>query len=172
MQSTIARLYYQSAAEGKWGERAWVLARLADPEAQQDVLAHVSHWRLSKPLRFSEPWRFSACASALGWAEYLREAYGCGTAPSDVELTKVYQRLAAGRVAIADLARIAYWPHDARKLVECARRKHTVDLPLILEDEALLTAKRHSEKGSESAQSKRRALPDRALDVRGTSLAG
>jgi hypothetical protein len=138
MQSTIGRLCYQSAAEGKWGERAWVLTRLAEPEAQQDVLAHASRWWLP------EPWRFSACASALGWAEYLREAYGSGTAPSDVELRKIYGRLAAGRLAVARLASIDYWPHDPQGLFHSRRRTPAVELDKIGEPEARREAMRYS----------------------------
>ena len=61
LQSTIARLFYQTSLQGECGEsKAWLLAPLANPEAQQDVLAHLSRWP------FFAHWRFSACASAIG----------------------------------------------------------------------------------------------------------
>lgn len=84
LQSTITRLAYQTDKEHDWGERSWLLAPLTSSDAQQDVPAHLSGWRLSE------------CASALGWAEYLRGPEGRGSAPSDLELEMITVASLAG----------------------------------------------------------------------------
>jgi hypothetical protein len=134
MQSTIVRLFYQTGEQGERpNNKAWMLPRLADPEAQQDVLAHLSRWPLSAR------WRFSACASAIGWGEYLREAYEQDEIPADGELGKIYERLAVGRVALSRLARVKYRTHSGSDLIEDPqdrRRNEGNELPVIKKREA------------------------------------
>jgi hypothetical protein len=136
MQSTVARLYYQRTEQFMWGANAaWLLTALADPEAQQDVLAHLSHRRLSPS------WEFPACASAIGWAEYLRGAWGYGRPPCDCELEEIYERLAEGRIAVASLAHIGYRQHRGKKLIGAATRNQARKLPKLTHDEVLAKAK-------------------------------
>jgi len=132
LQSTITRLAYQTDKEHDWGEKSWLLAPLTSPDAQQDVLAHLTDWRLS------------ACASALGWAEYLRGPEGRGSAPSDVELEMIYRRLAVGRLAVADLAKLNYRPHVALHLVPKPSREPKIELPTIQEVDARRDAEQRS----------------------------
>lgn len=143
LQSTIARLVYQTHAEGERGDRSWLLTQLADTEAQQDVLAHLSGWR------------FAECASGLGWGEYLREAYDRVAAPSDDELEMIYRRLAGGRVAVAKLANVKYRPHDALHLFDLPTREPARELPTIPEIEARREAKGRSEGRTAVSGSKR-----------------
>jgi hypothetical protein len=131
-QSTVTRLVYQTDKAHDWGERSWLLAPLTSPDAQQDVLAHLTGWRLS------------GCASALGWAEYLRGPEGRGSAPSDVELELIYRRLAGGRLAVADLAKLKYRPHVASHLVDKPTREPAIELTTIEEADARRDAEQRS----------------------------
>jgi len=100
LQSTVTRLFYETLAPQQWGSTAWLLSALASKDDQQDVVAHLK-----------DRTDFSNCAGALGWAEFVREGYGQGTAPSDTDLVAIYGRLDLGRRAIAGLAKLDYDAH-------------------------------------------------------------
>lgn len=130
LQSTVARLYYQTV-EGEPGERSWALEPLATRDDQQDVVGY---------LRTS--WRFHACASALGWADYLRAEMRRRRRPSDDELRRLYVRFATGRRALSRLAGLRYTSHDVGRVISSdlldARDE---GLPKIDDREALKRAK-------------------------------
>ncbi len=111
LQSTITRLYYETQAEGDWGSASWLLVALTNKADQQDIVAHIPAGG-----------DFTACAGALGWAEYLREGYGHGAAPNDDRLIDMYTKLDRGRQVVLTLAKLAYAPHDAEGLVKPAAR--------------------------------------------------
>lgn len=111
LQSTIARLFFQTGAEGDWGDKSWLLLPLADKGDQQDVVAH---------LKAGE--NFTSCAGALGWGEYVREGYGHGRAPSDLMLRTIYWRLDLGRRALAGIADLSYTHHEPDHVVAPAVR--------------------------------------------------
>lgn len=122
LQSTVARIVHASGNPKPADVESWLLDPLADSEAQQDVLAHLSGWR------------FGACASALGWAEYLRKSHENRAAVTTKdELTRIYERLAGGRAALADLASLEYMPHNIASVVgrDAARAPLTDKLPRI-----------------------------------------
>jgi hypothetical protein len=110
LQATITRLYYETASESKWGKQAWLLSALASKDDQQDVVAHL------------EGEKFTRCAGALGWAEYIRSGYGKDAAPSDDELVAIYRCFDLGREAVADLARLKYKAHIPERIVTPAAR--------------------------------------------------
>lgn len=119
LQSTVSRLFFQTGAEGEWGPKSWVTLPLADKDDQQDVAAH-----LKKREQFGD------CAGALGWAEYLREAYGAERAPNDLSLRTIYWRLDLGRKALAELADLPYSAHHPERVVPPADRLRNVDAQL------------------------------------------
>jgi hypothetical protein len=135
LQSTVARIVHASDNPKPADVESWLLDPLADSEAQQDVLAHLSGWR------------FGACASALGWAEYLRKSHEnrAAVTPKD-ELTRIYERLAGGRAAIANLASLEYRPHNIASVVgyDVAHPPLTSKLPSIDYCEARREAIRRS----------------------------
>ncbi len=122
LQSTVTRLVFQTEKEGDWGDKSWLLTALADKPDQQDVVAH---------LRARED--FGACAGALGWAEYLREAYGNAQAPDDRTLSTIYWRLDLGRRALEGIGDLDYAHHDPEHVVEAAARRRNLTKRLVAE---------------------------------------
>jgi hypothetical protein len=122
LQSTVTRLFFQTAAEGDWGEKPWLLVPLCDKADQQDVISH---------LKAGEG--FSDCAGALGWAEYLREDYGSGRAPDDQALQKMYRRLDRGRRSLETLAKLPYATHDPEHVVPLQARERNKHVELAAE---------------------------------------
>jgi hypothetical protein len=117
LQSTVTRLFFQTNAEGEWGEGSWLLTALADKGDQQDVVAH---------LKARED--FGGCAGALGWAEYLREGFDHGQAPNDRTLRTIYWRLDLGRRALEAIADLPYAVHHPERVVEPeARVRNTAE---------------------------------------------
>ena len=156
LQSTIARLARQKGGHNTWGEDSWLGVPLAETEAQQDVLEYLSEWQ------------FSACASALGWAAYIRRGYNCAVFPSDDELEGAYRRLAGGRAALAGLAGIPYRRHDAQRLVPEATRPGALTLPVLGEIEARREAEARYDEGiSKDGPQRSRRGPLGLLDITG-----
>ena len=120
LQSTVSRLIFETNAEGDWGPKSWVTSPLADKSDQQDVVSH-----LKKRVEFGD------CAGALGWAEFLREAYGVERAPNDFSLRTIYWRLDLGRKALADLSDLPYSAHHPERIVPPADRLRNIGLELV-----------------------------------------
>jgi hypothetical protein len=145
LQSTVTRLYHQTNAEREWGEKGWLLHPLAEREDQLDVVGHLRGWR------------FTACASALGWSDFIRRGFAHGTAPDDDALEKIYLQLAAGRLAVAQLARLPYAAHIPEGVVAPDRRTRNRDRPLQRVDEqaAMAQARRSEHAGKTSSAATR-----------------
>jgi hypothetical protein len=98
LQGTLARTFY--AEEIAWWDESWLLPLVTTSVDRRDLFTALSHDE------------YATLASALGWMDYLIEGRKAARPPpTDAELTRIYERLAAARYGLRRVGDFTYRPH-------------------------------------------------------------